>query len=103
MDRLTAQREYDKRVVRTMIGIYCRANHHSASMCQECQELLRYVGERVDSCPLGAEKTTCVKCSIHCYDATHRQQIRSVMRYAGPRLIFRHPVMALRHLMKEKL
>ncbi len=30
-----------------------------------------------------------------------RQQIREVMRFAGPRMIFVHPVDALHHLIKK--
>jgi hypothetical protein len=28
-----------------------------------------------------------------------RENIRKVMRYAGPRMIYHHPIMALRHLL----
>jgi hypothetical protein len=34
-----------------------------------------------------------------------REKIREVMRYAGPRMIYRHPIMAVFHLidgMREK-
>lgn len=91
---------YDKRVIGTMIGIYCNAHHKTAWLCDACAELLRYASARVDSCPLGEKKTTCKKCPIHCYDPIHREQIRQVMRYAGPRLLFIHPIMALRHILK---
>ena len=103
MDKLARRQEYDKHVLRTMIGMYCKAHHSSDDMCDHCSELLKYACTRVDLCPLGNEKVTCTKCKIHCYDKGHREQIRQVMRYSGPRLIFCHPVMALRHLLKDKL
>jgi hypothetical protein len=28
-----------------------------------------------------------------------REKIKEVMRYAGPRLIYRHPILAIRHLL----
>jgi hypothetical protein len=28
-----------------------------------------------------------------------RRRIRAVMRYAGPRILFRHPMLALRHML----
>jgi hypothetical protein len=27
-----------------------------------------------------------------------REQIRAVMRYAGPRMLYRHPIMTLQHM-----
>ena len=44
-------------------------------------------------------KPTCAKCPIHCYKPAMREQIRDVMRYAGPRMLKRHPVLAIRHLL----
>ena len=32
-----------------------------------------------------------------------RQKIRAVMRFSGPRMIFYHPVMAIRHLSESKM
>jgi hypothetical protein len=31
-----------------------------------------------------------------------RQQIRAVMRYSGPRMIIRHPMLALAHLVDTR-
>jgi antitoxin component of MazEF toxin-antitoxin module len=31
-----------------------------------------------------------------------RDKIRTVMRYAGPRMIFYHPVLAIKHLLRKK-
>lgn len=100
---MTRQQEYDKKVLRVMIGIYCNAAHQSENLCPECSELYEYACARVYSCPLGEAKTTCAKCPVHCYDNAHRERIRKVMRYSGPRLIFSHPMMAIRHILKEKL
>ena len=33
---------------------------------------------------------------------TVSEMIRKVMRYSGPRMIFHHPVMALRHVIENK-
>ena len=96
--------EYEKRVVRTMIGIFCRAHHGSRSgVCKECEELASYYERRVERCPLGEAKRSCKICKIHCSEPLHQDRIREVMRYAGPRMIFRHPLMALRHLYYEKI
>lgn len=92
----------EKKVVAQMIAIYCRKHHAgNAGLCDDCRELLNYACSRLDRCPKGNNKTSCRKCAIHCYAPTHRDRIRLVMKYAGPRMIFHHPVSALRHLITE--
>ncbi len=81
-----------------MIGIYCRAHHSAApSLCGECQALLDYAGARLERCRFGAEKPTCAHCPVHCYQSARREEIKAVMRYAGPRMIWQHPVLSLGH------
>ena len=48
-----------------------------------------------------AHKTSCEECGNHCYAPAQREQIRAIMRYAGPRMILHHPVAAIRHLLKK--
>ena len=81
-----------------MIAIYCRAHHGTAGeFCPECRELADYALARLDRCPFGADKPTCGNCPIHCYKPAMKAKARSVMRYAGPRMMLRHPILALRH------
>jgi hypothetical protein len=88
----------EKRTIRVMIGIYCRAHHGGCrELCAECRELLDYALARLDRCPFGEEKTPCAQCPIHCYKPAMRERVRDVMRYAGPRMLLRHPILALRH------
>jgi aldehyde:ferredoxin oxidoreductase len=68
------------------------------SYAQECQDLLDYAFYRIDHCPYEDEKPTCAKCPIHCYRPTMREEIRQVMRYAGPRMLLHHPILTLQHL-----
>lgn len=93
--------EREKAVVGRMIAMYCRAHHGGGEMCAECRELLEYARKRLSLCPKGNAKTSCRKCLIHCYAPDKREQIRSVMRYAGPRMLFVHPVAAIRHIISE--
>ncbi|MGC8638605.1 MAG: nitrous oxide-stimulated promoter family protein [Isosphaeraceae bacterium] len=88
----------EKRTIEAMLRVYCRGRHRSTGLCPECRELLDYAYCRLDRCPFGAEKPTCVNCPIHCYKPAMRQSIQGVMRYAGPRLIFRHPILSILHL-----
>jgi len=81
-----------------MINIYCRASHGShGKLCPDCEELLAYANKRLEKCPFQEGKTTCGKCRIHCYRPSEREKIKEVMRYAGPRMMTRHPVSALHH------
>jgi hypothetical protein len=84
------------RTVETMVRIYCR-DHHEGGLCAECQGLLDYASVRLDRCRFGAEKPTCARCPVHCYQKNRREQVRVVMRYAGPRMLWEHPVFSLRH------
>ena len=70
-------------------------------LCPECAALLDYALRRLDSCRFGNDKPSCRKCPVHCYRADMRERIRTVMRWAGPRMIFSHPMAATRHLLRE--
>jgi hypothetical protein len=89
----------EAKTVEAMIHLYCRAQHGSSGvLCSECRELWEYAQMRLDKCPYQEGKTTCAKCPAHCYKLAMREKVRAVMRYAGPRMLYRHPVMALLHL-----
>jgi predicted amidophosphoribosyltransferase len=88
------------KTVRVMIGLYCR-DHHSghSDLCDDCRALWDYTRQRVERCPLRANKPTCLNCTVHCFKQAQREQIRVVMRYAGPRMVWRHPIMSLFHFL----
>jgi hypothetical protein len=88
----------EKRTMRAMIALYCRGHHKAGGApCVECQSLYDYAVCRLDRCPFGSEKPTCGRCPIHCYKPAMRERVKEVMRYAGPRMLLRHPVLALLH------
>lgn len=90
----------EARTVAAMIRRYCRDHHHTAeALCPECEQLLTYARKRLQHCPFQEKKTTCGKCPVHCYGPQQRSRIREVMGYAGPRMLFSHPIMALLHLL----
>lgn len=86
-----------------MIQIYCRRHHDpgKGELCPECQHLLDYAISRIDRCPQGNAKSSCRKCPIHCYRPEQRARIRKIMRYVGPRMLYIHPIAAIRHLLNE--
>jgi len=82
-----------------MIGIYCSAHHDSSwnILCAECQEFQDYTELRLQKCPYGEDKPTCANCPVHCYKPARKVQVTEIMRYAGPRMLFRHPLLAIAH------
>ena len=90
----------EKQTVAAMVAIYCRQQHgRREGLCPACSELLDYAHLRLERCPFQAEKPTCAKCPVHCYRPGMRERVRAVMRYAGPRMLLYHPILAIRHLL----
>ena len=98
------RREKEKSVVRLMITLYCGGNHGTkgGKLCPDCAALAEYADARVNHCPHMATKTFCSNCKTHCYKPEMREKIRAVMRWSGPRMIFHHPIMAVRHVVETK-
>jgi hypothetical protein len=101
--RLSRKTEHERRIVADMIALYCRKKHSTKMLCDDCRTLLEYADRRTIACPRMAEKTFCSQCKSHCYRQDMRERIREVMRFAGPRIIFYHPIAALRHLYYSKI
>ena len=102
---LQSKREREKRIVSQMIEIYCKKQHHgrgNCGLCTECEALKKYAVERSDKCPFMEEKTFCSNCKVHCYKPEMREKIREVMRFSGPRMLFYHPILAVRHVIESK-
>jgi len=91
----------EEKTVAAMVGIYCRGNHarlEAGGLCPDCRELLDYASARLEKCRFQADKPNCADCPVHCYKPSMREKVKEVMRYAGPRMMFRHPVLAFFHL-----
>ena len=96
--------EREWKTIQSMIRLYCRSLHGGRkALCTECEGLRLYAEKRLEKCPFAEEKPTCVRCPVHCYEAAMRERVRQVMRWAGPRMLLRHPVLALLHLRDERL
>lgn len=108
-----SKREREKKMVSEMIALYCKKKHHTKitrkkdglhkeELCPECRELAEYARTRSDRCPFMETKTFCSNCRVHCYKPEMREKIREVMRFSGPRMLFYHPIMALRHVIESR-
>ena len=91
----------EQRVVEQMIRLYCAKKEGHDELCPACMDLLRYAMERLERCKFGDNKPTCKKCPIHCYRPLMKRRMREVMRWAGPRMIWYHPVAAIKHVIRE--
>jgi len=107
LEKKTTKPENEKQVVGFMIALYCKGKHGSKNgeLCPECEAVYQYAAHRVDVCPYMATKTFCSNCRTHCYKPDVRDSIRAVMRYSAPRMLYYHPLMAVKHVretIKEK-
>lgn len=109
-DQKTAKRRArEMRTISQMIALYCAAHHSGGArterahcgeaLCPECAQLDAYAVERTARCRNMAVKTSCDECPNRCYQPEMRERIRTVMRYAGPRMLRTHPLAAIRHLL----
>ncbi len=96
-----ARRGREFKTIVAMLRMYCRAHHgpKAAALCQDCVAVHDYARRRLERCVFGEAKPTCVDCAVHCYKAAMRERVRQVMRWAGPRMLWRHPVLAVRHIL----
>ncbi len=90
----------EKKTISVMLQLFCNDNHNTphGSMCEDCKVLLHYASRRIDRCPYQVDKPTCVNCPVHCYKRVRREEMRKVMRYSGPKMIRRHPLLAIMHI-----
>lgn len=89
----------EKRTVTAMIRMYCGDLHGGGKrLCEDCEALRAYAMKRLDACKFGADKPKCSACPVHCYKPAMREKIRAVMKHAGPRMMTRHPVLAVGHV-----
>ena len=93
----------EARTVELMIRMNCAADHESGKdLCADCAALLAYSLERIDGCRFGAGKPVCSRCTVHCFRPAMREEVRAAMRYSGPRMTYRHPYLAMRHLLDRR-
>ncbi len=103
------RRQREKKTISQMIALYCAKNHGSDErgerafcgepVCAACAQLDSYAVLRTEHCRKMDVKTSCEECGNHCYQPAMRDRIRQVMRFSGPRMLTRHPLAAIRHLL----
>lgn len=91
-------KDKDIAVLEKMARIYCKGQHHTKKgLCPECQEVLDYAVARREKCRYGDNKPFCAHCQSKCYKPSIQEEVRKIMRYAGPRSIFYVPHLVILH------
>lgn len=90
----------EKRMVDAMVLIYCKAHHgYSDAPCVKCAELGVYAKSRLEHCRYQENKPVCGRCGLTCYNFQNKGYAEKVFTYAGPRMMFEHPLLGLQHFL----
>ncbi|BCU54421.1 nitrous oxide-stimulated promoter family protein [Enterobacter kobei] len=92
----------EKLTIRKMIALYQQRAPHAVAEAEHYDALCAYAEKRLDKCVFGEEKPACKQCPVHCYQPAKREEMKAIMRWAGPRMLWRHPVLTVRHLIDDK-
>lgn len=92
----------EKKTIQRMIALYQRDNPEATADAEHYQALNTYADKRLDKCVFGEQKPACKQCPIHCYQPAKREEMKRIMRWAGPRMIWRHPLLTLLHLLDDR-
>ena len=98
-DKRFVRRRREHRTLEAMIAMYCIHHHGGDGLCADCRDLADYALRRLERCVFGDAKPTCANCTVHCYRDDMRERVRVVMRWAGPRMLARHPILAITHIL----
>ncbi|MBN1799652.1 MAG: nitrous oxide-stimulated promoter family protein [Spirochaetales bacterium] len=93
----------EKKTVKAMMEMFCSAHHkREHGLCPECNIIFEYAESRIDKCRFKSQNLVCSECRVHCFRPEMREKIKVIMRYSGPRMVWKHPVLAIRYL-KNKI
>jgi hypothetical protein len=93
--------EREIKTIRIMVEMFCKHHHGGGELCEGCKKLSDYAQSRIGKCTFGVNKPVCADCTVHCFKPDMRSEIKEVMRFAGPRMTFKHPVLAAHHLFRK--
>lgn len=93
----------EKDIVKIMVMMYSKGHDKIPyEKNEELKKLYAYCQARLERCPYKEKKSFCSNCKIHCYEKNKRQQIKAVMKYSGPRMLFKHPILLIKHSMQRR-
>ena len=88
--------------IEKMIKIYKKSHPAPDDNPEYYQTLFSYAVKRLEKCRYGEAKPACKQCPIHCYQPKQREQMKIIMRWAGPKMLYSHPILAIRHLIDDR-
>ncbi|MGU3525071.1 nitrous oxide-stimulated promoter family protein [Enterobacteriaceae bacterium C23F] len=92
----------EKLTIRRMIALYARRCPQAMPDDKHYQALNAYADKRLDKCVFGEDKPACKQCPVHCYQPVKREEMKQIMRWAGPRMLWRHPILTVLHLLDDR-
>ena len=101
MTEKTEKIKMKKEIISLMVKLYCQKKHTDKILCPQCKDLLNYCFERLESCPEKLDNFFCNNCQINCFAQKQQDEIRKVMRFAGPRMLFYHPPLVVKFLLSK--
>lgn len=102
MNQANKRLKRERKTIKIMVQMYCRSIHSGPDgLCAECKDLLDYAFVKIDRCLFGSEKPACSECWVHCYANEKREKIKTIMRFAGPRMMYRHPYLGIMHFVDK--
>lgn len=93
--------DQEKETFLEMVTLYCRHRLKAMSVPEPYEQLVNYAYKRLERCRWGTKKPNCHQCRVHCYAPDKRQQVREIMKWAGPRMIIYAPIKAMRYLINS--
>jgi hypothetical protein len=108
--KITPRMLREKETLIAMTRLYCKESKHIGAkfgpaaksefrgLCGDCAALMHYGLKQLENCPHGTEKPTCANCAIHCYKKPWEEKMKAMMRFAGPKMLWKHPRLALWHI-----
>ncbi len=102
--QLSPRLEREYKTIQAMVEIYCSKHHQTEKkeICNECAELIKYARKKLEKCPFQENKSTCGKCTVHCYKKDMKEKVVAIMRYSSPKMIRKHPIMAFQHFLDSR-
>ncbi len=98
---MTLREKINAKTTKSMVQMYCRHKHGHHIPCDDCLNFLQYANKRLLKCRYAKFKPVCQKCKTHCYSKKYKQMAKEIMSYAGPRMIYKHPLLAIYHLYEK--
>ena len=75
----------EKLTIKKMIDLYQAKCPQASAEPEHYEALFVYAQKRLDKCVFGEEKPACKQCPVHCYQPAKREEMKQIMRWAGPR------------------